>query len=75
MPNPIPPSSPSGPEPDILEALQQASTKQDVRNVLQRYESEAVHAAWGSLSPAQRGALHLVRFTDGRIFHELDNTD
>lgn len=75
MPAPMPPSSPSGPDPEILEALGQASTKQDVRDILSRYDTEAVHQAWRLLPPVQQAALHLVRFTNGRIFHELDNAD
>lgn len=75
MPAPTAPSLPSAPDPEVLEALSQASTKADVRAVLQRYETSVVHHAWNFLPPAQQGALNLVRLTDGRIFHELDNTD
>lgn len=75
MPSPTPPSSLSSPDPEILEALSQASTKQDVRVILSRYDTQAVHLAWQFLAPVQQAALNLVRFTDGRIFHELDNTN
>ena len=75
MPAMNPPSSASGPDPEILAALAEASTKDDVRLVLARYDTEAVHHAWRHLPPVQQAALHLVRFTNGRIFHELDNTD
>lgn len=75
MPAHNPPSLASEPDPEIVAALAEASTKEDVRLVLSRYDTEAVHQAWTHLPDAQRGALHLVRFTNGRIFHELDNTD
>lgn len=75
MPVPTPASSPSAVVPEVLDALSRAETKQDVRTILQRYDSEAVNLAWKQLSPVQRGALQLVRFTNGRIFHELNNTD
>lgn len=75
MPIPIPPSSASAPDPDILAALAEASTKEDVRQVISRYDGDAVNHAWRHLSPVQQAALRLVRFTNGRIFHELDNTD
>lgn len=75
MPHHNPPSSPSDPDPEIVNALAEASTKEDVRLILSRYDTDAVHQAWAHLPAAQRGALHLVRFTNGRIFHELDNTD
>lgn len=70
-----PSSLASEPDPEILAALDAASTKDDVRLVLSRYDTEAVHLAWRHLSPAQQGALRLVRFTNGRIFHELNDTD
>lgn len=69
------PSSLSGPDPEIVEALSQASTKDDVRTILSRYDSGAVHQAWHHLPAVQQAALRLVHFTNGRIFHELDNSD
>ena len=75
MPAARPRSSGSGPDPEILAALAEASTKDDVRLVLSRYDTESVHEAWSYLPTAQQAALRLVRFTNGRIFHELDNTD
>lgn len=58
-----------------MEALGQASTKQDVRTILSRYDANAVHLAWRHLPTVQQAALRLVHFTNGRIFHELNNTD
>lgn len=75
MPAPTPPSSASAPDPEILEALNQAATKQDVRFILARYDTNAVHHAWRCLPPVQQGALRLVHFSNGRIFHELNDTD
>lgn len=71
---PLQPSSPSQAD-EVFEALMQASDKGDVRAIYQRYDADDIQRAWSRLPPAQRGALLLVRFTDGRIFHELDNTN
>lgn len=65
----------SGPDPEIVDALNAASTKEDVRLILSQHETDAVHLAWRHLPAVQQAALHLVRFTNGRIFHELDNSD
>lgn len=75
MPAPTPPSLASGIDPEILAALEQASSKEDVRLILSRYDTDAVHRAWKGLPLVQQAALRLVHFTNGRIFHELNDTD
>lgn len=71
-----PPSAtaPSPCNPEILEALEQASRKGDVRLLFQRHDVADINAAWKALSPAQRGALTLCRVFDGTIIHELDDS-
>lgn len=75
MPSPRPPSLPSAPDPEILSALNRASTCDDVRAIQARYPWEDVNRAWKDLPPVQRAALLLVRHTNGTIFHDLTAAD
>ena len=58
----------------ILEALEEASTKEDVRNLMHTYGYDNVAPLWNEISPAQRAALMLVRnFAQSQIIHGLDD--
>lgn len=58
----------------ILNALEDASTKDDVRNLMQIYGYDNVAPLWNEISPAQRAALMLVRnFSQSQIIHGLDD--
>lgn len=66
---------PSRLDPAILDALQRASTRDDVRAVIAHHRFEEVNHAWMHLSPVQQGALQLVRYFNGTIFHDLTPAD
>lgn len=59
--------------PDLLEAIEQASCRQDMARLLQRHSYNEVNAAWKHVSPVQRAALSFIRNFDGFVPHELDN--
>jgi len=67
------PSSLQRPDPsEILEALESARTSDDVRHLISKHGYDRVAPYWNRISPAQRGALALVRNFDGVIAHELN---
>ena len=58
-------------DPDmLLAALRNASTKQDVRSLLDKHGHEPVSAAWTSLDPIEKAALNLVRVFNGTLLHD-----
>ena len=58
----------------VLESLESASTKDDVRNLMQTYGYDNVAPLWNEISPAQQAALMLVRnFAQSQIIHGLDD--
>ena len=50
---------------EVLEALEQASVPSDVQRIIRQADEATVTMAWSMLSPAQRGALLLVRRFQG----------
>jgi len=59
----------------ILEALEEASTREDIRNLIDKYGYDNVAPIWNKISPVQQGALMLARnFDQAVIIHELDDT-
>lgn len=55
----------------LYEKLALASTKQDVRFLIEQNGYSAVNKAWCELSRLQRGCLDLARCFDGTIIHEF----
>jgi hypothetical protein len=59
----------------ILEALEAASTRADIRNLMDKFGYDNVAPLWNKISPVQQGALMLVRnFDQAAIIHGLDDT-
>jgi hypothetical protein len=61
-------------DPLLLQSLQRASEKRDVRSLMQEHDIEAVNAAWRALDPIDRAALHLMKAFDGTVIHDYDPT-
>jgi len=58
----------------ILDALEAASTRDDVRNLMQTHGYDNVALLWKDINPVQRAALMLVRnFDQSKIIHGLDD--
>ncbi len=59
----------------ILEALEAASTRADIRNLMNKFGYDNVAPLWNKISPVQQAALMLVRnFDQAAIIHGLDDT-
>lgn len=54
----------------IKSALEQATTKADVRELFQRHDVSDINAAWKELTPLERASLNLCRVFDGTIIHD-----
>lgn len=53
----------------LLSALQHASSKKDVRDLIDKHGYEPVAKAWGQLDQLSRSSLSLVKAFDGVIIH------
>lgn len=53
----------------LLPALQSASCKKDVRELIDKHGYESVAIAWGQLDQLTRSSLSLVKAFDGVIIH------
>ena len=54
----------------LLFALQSATTKSDVRRLLEKHGHEQVSSAWNQLDSLDKAALNLVRIFDGTLIHD-----
>lgn len=57
----------------LVQSLQTAATKSDVRQLISLHGRDDVVKAWNSLEPVDKAALRLVHDFDGTIIH--DSTD
>ena len=57
----------------LVQSLQSAATKSDVRQLISTHGRENVVKAWDSLYTVDKAALRLVKEFDGTIIH--DSTD
>jgi len=58
----------------VTEGLKRASTKDDVKDLINSYGYPAVNDAWKDLSSVDRGALSLLRSFEGStIIREFDD--
>lgn len=70
-----PAPSSSAPSTPVLESLQRATCKKDVRELFQRHDVEAINQAWRQLTPVERASLTLAKVFDGTILPDCSLED
>ena len=63
-------SGTSQPFDPVLEALQRARSRGDVRELFRRHDADSVNAAWKKLDLVDRAALLLCRDFDGTVIRD-----
>jgi len=53
-----------------LELLRRATTKEDVREIIDTYGRDVCNEAWGHLTPIERASLMIAREFHGTIIKE-----
>jgi hypothetical protein len=51
----------------ILQGLESATLKADVRRLIETYGYDEVKKCWPNINPAQRAALHLINYFEGAV--------
>ena len=61
-------------DPGLLQLLQEAAQKSDVRQLIERYGVNQVNQAWKQLDPVHRASLQFCRAFDGVLVQRLSDT-